>query len=43
MECYEYTKAIIESEALAIELEACLKETPDPKQTTGSFEPAKGV
>jgi hypothetical protein len=43
MECCEYGKAIIESEALAIELEARIKETPNPKWTTGSFEPSKGV
>jgi hypothetical protein len=43
MECYEYVEAIIESKALAIELEAHIKETPNPKRTIGSFEPAKGV
>jgi hypothetical protein len=43
VECCEYAKAIIESEALAIELEARIKETPNPKWTIGSFEPAKGV
>jgi hypothetical protein len=43
VECCEYVKAIIEFEALVIELEACIKETPDPKWTIGSFEPANGV
>jgi hypothetical protein len=31
VECCEYAEAIIESKALAAELEACLKEAPDPK------------
>jgi hypothetical protein len=43
VECYEYAKAIIESEALAAKLEVYLKEAPDPKTSTGSFEPAEGV
>jgi hypothetical protein len=43
VECREYAEAIIESEALAVELEACLREATDPKRSTGSFEPAKGV
>jgi hypothetical protein len=43
VECYEYAEAIIESETLATELEARLKEAPDPKRSTGSFEPVKGV
>jgi hypothetical protein len=43
VECCEYAEAIIESEALAIELEAHVKGTPDPKRTTRSFEPAEGV
>jgi hypothetical protein len=43
VECCEYTEAIIESEALAAELEACLKEAPDPKWYIGSFEPTEGV
>jgi hypothetical protein len=42
-ECYEYTEAIIESKALAVDLEARLREVPDPKWSTGSFEPAEGV
>jgi hypothetical protein len=43
VECYEYSKAIIESEALAVNLEACLREAPDPKWSTGSFKPIEGV
>jgi hypothetical protein len=43
VECYEYAKAIIESEVLAAELEARLKEAPDPKRSTGSFKPAERV
>jgi hypothetical protein len=43
VECYEYTETIIESEALAAELDACLKASPDPKRSTSSFEPAEGV
>jgi hypothetical protein len=43
VECCEYAEAIIESEALATELEACLKEAPNPKRSTGSFKPAEGV
>jgi hypothetical protein len=43
MECYEYAEAIIESKALATELEVRLKEAPDPKWSTGSFKPVEGV
>jgi hypothetical protein len=43
VECYEYTKAIIEFKALAVDLEACLSEVPDPKWSTGSFKPVEGV
>jgi hypothetical protein len=43
IECYEYTEAIIESEALTTDLEARLKEAPNPKRTTSSFEPIEGV
>jgi hypothetical protein len=43
VECCEYAEAIIESEALAIELEVRVKETLNPKRTTGSFEPIEGV
>jgi hypothetical protein len=43
IEYCEYVEAIIESETLAIELEARVMETPDPKWITGSFEPTEGV
>jgi hypothetical protein len=43
VECCEYIEAIIESEALTAELEARLKEAPDPKRPTGSFKPIEGV
>jgi hypothetical protein len=43
VECCKYAEAIIESEALAAELEARVKEAPDPKRSTSSFEPAEGV
>jgi hypothetical protein len=43
VKCCEYAEAIIESEALAVDLEAHLREAPDPKRSTGSFEPAEGV
>jgi hypothetical protein len=43
IKCYEYTEAIIESKALAVDLEARLSEVPDPKWSTGSFEPVEGV
>jgi hypothetical protein len=42
VECCKYAEAI-KSEALAIEMEARIKETSDPKQTTSSFEPVEGV
>jgi hypothetical protein len=43
VECCEYAEAIIESKVLAADLEPRLKEAPDPKRTTGSFEPIEGV
>jgi hypothetical protein len=43
IECCEYAKAIIKSKVLAVDLETCLREAPDPKQSTSSFEPIKGV
>jgi hypothetical protein len=39
----EYAEAIIEFKTLVTELEACLKEAPDPKWSTGSFKLVKGV
>jgi hypothetical protein len=43
IECCEYIEAIIESEALAVDLEACLREIPNPRHSTGSFKPIKRV
>jgi hypothetical protein len=43
VECYKYTEAMMEFEALVAELEACLREAPDPKRSTSSFEPVEGV
>jgi hypothetical protein len=43
VECCEYTEAIIEFEALAVNLETRLREVPDPKRSTSSFEPVEGV
>jgi hypothetical protein len=43
VECCEYAEAIIESKALAVDLEARLSEIPDPKHSTSSFEPIEGV
>jgi hypothetical protein len=43
VECCKYGEAIIESEVLAAELEARLKEAPDPKRSIGSFKPIEGV
>jgi hypothetical protein len=42
-ECCEYIEAIIRSEALAVDMEAHLREVPDPKRPTGSFKPIEGV
>jgi hypothetical protein len=43
IECCKYAEAIIESEALVVDLEVRLREAPDPKWYTGSFEPFEGV
>jgi hypothetical protein len=43
IECCEYAEAIIESEALAVNLEARLRKIPDPKHSTGSFKSVEGV
>jgi hypothetical protein len=43
VECYEYAEVIIEFEALIVDLEACLREAPDPKHSIDSFEPIEGV
>jgi hypothetical protein len=39
VECCEYAMAIIKTEALAADLDARATEVPDPKRSTGSFEP----
>ena len=38
-----YIEAIIKSKALAVDLEAFNNEAPDPKWSSGSFEPVEGV
>jgi hypothetical protein len=43
VECCEYAKAIIDSGALAVDLEEHAKEAPDPKQSASSFESVEGV
>jgi hypothetical protein len=43
IECCEYAEAIIESEVLAVDLEARLGEMPDPKHSTGSFKPVERI
>jgi hypothetical protein len=42
VECCEYTEAIIESEALVIELETRIKETPDPNGPPAPSSPPRG-
>jgi hypothetical protein len=43
VECYEYAAAIIESKALAADLDTRAAEVPDPKRSADSFEPAERV
>jgi hypothetical protein len=43
VECVEHGEAILESAALATDLDGLAKEIPDPKWHTGSFEPAEDV
>jgi hypothetical protein len=43
VECCEYAEAIIESEVLAVNLEAHLREIPGPKHSISSFKPIEGV
>jgi hypothetical protein len=43
VKCCEYAEAIIELEALAVEMEARIKKTRNPKRTTDSNEPVEGV
>jgi hypothetical protein len=43
VECVEYVKALVESEALIIDLENLVNEVPDTKQHASSFEPAEAT
>jgi hypothetical protein len=43
VECVEHGEAILESAALAANLDGLAKEIPDPKRHTDSFEPAEDV
>jgi hypothetical protein len=43
VECVEHGEAILESVALATDLDGLAKEIPDPKWYTGSFKPAEDV
>ena len=42
VECYDHTAAIVVSKELAAIRKEVAEEAPDPKQSTGSFEPAEG-
>jgi hypothetical protein len=43
LECVEYTNALVESEALIVNLENLVGEVPDPKRHVGSFEPVEAT
>ena len=43
IKCVEYGEALVESTALAADLERMANEAPDPKRHAGSFEPAEEV
>jgi hypothetical protein len=43
VECVEYAEALVESEALNVDLECLSKEVPDVKRHAGNFEPAEAV
>jgi hypothetical protein len=43
VECVEYAKALVESEALITDLDCLSKEAPDVKRHAGNFEPAEAV
>jgi hypothetical protein len=43
VECVKHGEAILESAALATNLDGLAKEIPDPKRHTGSFKPAEDV
>jgi len=42
VECYDHAAAIIASGGLTAIKKVVIKEAPDPKKSTGSFEPAEG-
>ena len=43
IECIEYAEAIVEAEALIVNLDQLGSEVPDPKHHARTFEPAKAV
>ena len=43
IECIEYAEAIVEAEALIVNLDQLGSEVPDSKRRAGTFEPAKTV
>jgi hypothetical protein len=43
VECVEYIKALVESEALIADLDCLSKDAPDTKRHAGNFEPAEAV
>ena len=43
VECIEYAEAIVEDEALIVNLDQLDSEMPDSKRRTGTFEPAEAV
>jgi hypothetical protein len=43
VKCYEYAEAIIESEELVVDLEACSKRIPSLDRTSDTFEAIEGV
>jgi hypothetical protein len=43
VECVEYAEALVESEALIVDLGCLSKEVPDVKPHAGNFEPAEAV
>jgi hypothetical protein len=43
VKCVEHGEAILESAALAADLDGLAKEIPDPKCHTGNFEPVEDV
>ena len=43
VECIEYAEAIVEAEALIVNLDQLGSEVPDSKRRAGTFEPAEAV